>query len=154
MNEIHSLIDEVKTAELRLGALATKRAKASESASNASQAVAEIAEKIEKLSISEKTIGEAGQRLNAMANRALARGLQQFEVQDALQPLSLKAQIQAAMNLTIAAKDDAAKDSLVLQRLANEAQETLEAVETEFAEGEDTLESLRDDLRILQAQPA
>jgi TolA-binding protein len=42
---------------------------------------------------------------------------------------------------------------LELQRLDSQAKETLASLETEFAQAEDKLESLRDDLRILQSQP-
>jgi hypothetical protein len=69
-------------------------------------------------------------------------------------PLALKAQIQVAMNLVISSKDDASAASLTLQRLASEAKEELKAVEAEFATAEDKLEALRDDLRILQAEPS
>ena len=58
------------------------------------------------------------------------------------------------MNLVISSKDDASAASLTLQRLASEAREELKAVEAEFAQAEDALEGLRDDLRILQSQPA
>jgi hypothetical protein len=120
----------------------------------AAQAVQEISDKLERLHLSERTLSESGQRLHAMANRALSRGLLQKEVQDALQPLALKAQIQVAMNLVISSKDDASAASLTLQRLASEAKEELKAVEAEFATAEDKLEALRDDLRILQAEPS
>jgi len=154
MNEIHSLIDDIRQGERELSSLATKRAKVVEAAANAAQAVQEVSDKIERLHLSERTLSETAQRLHAMANRALCRGLLQTEIQDALQPLALKSQLQAAMNLTIAAKDDASKASLTLQRLASEAKEELKAVELEFMAAEDALEALRDDLRILQSQPA
>jgi len=154
MNEIHSLIDDIRQGERELSSLATKRAKVVEAAANAAQAVQEVSDKIERLHLSERTLSETGQRLHAMANRALSRGLLQTEIQDGLQPLALKAQIREAVNLVIAAKDDASKASLTLQRLASEAKEELEAVELEFMAAEDALEALRDDLRILQSQPA
>ena len=154
MSEIHPLIDEIRQSERELSSLATKRAKAVESAANASQAVQEIGDKLERLNLSERTIGEAGQRLSAMANRALARGLLQNEIQDALQPLALRDQIREASKIVTKAKDDSSNASLTLQRLASEAQAEVKAVELEFAAAEDALEALRDDLRILQAQPA
>jgi predicted nucleic acid-binding Zn-ribbon protein len=154
MNEIHSLIDEIRAAENQLSAIATKRAKASADAQKASQAVQEITDKIERLHLSEKTLSETGSRLGTMASRALSRGLLQNEIQDALQPLALKDQIREASKIVTSSKDAASEASLTLQRLASEAQEELKAVEVEFAEAEDTLENLRDNLRILQAMPA
>jgi hypothetical protein len=65
-----------------------------------------------------------------------------------------KAQIQAAMNLVITAKDQGGAAMLELQRVESEAKETLASLEAEFATAEDTLEGLRDDLRILQSQPS
>jgi hypothetical protein len=78
----------------------------------------------------------------------------QTEIQDALQPLALKAQIREANKLVTSSKDDASTASLTLQRLASEAQEELKTIEVEFTQAEDKLEALRDDLRILQSQPA
>jgi chromosome segregation ATPase len=151
MIELFSLIDEIRHLENKLGAVATRRAEASESATNAAQAVTEITSKLERLRMTERALSEAGQRLSAMASRALARGLSQSDIQDALQPLALKSQIQSATGLLIAALDGAANDSLTLQRLASEAKQEVQAVEAEFVAAEDTLEALRDDLRILQA---
>jgi hypothetical protein len=75
------------------------------------------------------------------------------EVDEVLDPLTRRAMIQAATHLTITAKDEAGKTMLELQRLDSQAKETLASLETEFATAEDALESLRDDLRILQSQP-
>jgi hypothetical protein len=154
MIEIHSLINDIRAAELRLSSLATRRAEAVEGAANAAQAVAEITSKLERLRVTERTLSETGERLGTMASRAIARGLKQHDVQDALQPLALKSQIQAATGLLIKALDVATNDSLTLQRLASESKHEVQAVEAEFATAEDALEALRDDLRILQATPA
>ena len=154
MIEIRQIVDDIRRAEIELSAVANKRQTAVSEVEKTSKAVVEISEKMERLHLSERTLFEAGQRLHAMANRALSRGLLQSEIQDGLQPLALKAQIQVAMNLVISSKDDASAASLTLQRLASEAKEELKAVEAEFAEAEDKLEALRDDLRILQAEPS
>ena len=143
MIEVHSLINDIRAAELRLSSLATKRAEAAASAENADLGVAEIGDRLRRLRLTEQTLSETGQRLHAMAGRAIARGLTQSEIQDGLQPLSLKAQISTAMNLTIAALDESARDSLTLQRLASEAKQEVQAVEAEFATAEDALEALR-----------
>ena len=153
MIEIRQIVDDIRQAERELSAIANKRQTALAQVEKAAQAVVEIAEKMERLHLSERTLSETGQRLHAMANRALSRGLLQTEIHDGLQPLALKAQIQVAMNLVISSKDDASAASLTLQRLASEAREELKAVEAEFAQAEDALEGLRDDLRILQSQP-
>jgi uncharacterized coiled-coil DUF342 family protein len=154
MIELRQLIDDIRQAERELSTVANRRQVAAAQAEKSAQAVVEIAEKMERLHLSERTLSETGQRLHAMANRALSRGLLQSEIQDGLQPLALKAQIQVAMNLVISSKDEASAASLTLQRLASEAREELKAVEAEFAEAEDKLEGLRDDLRILQAEPS
>jgi hypothetical protein len=154
MIEIRQIVDDIRRAEIELSAVANKRQTAVSEVEKTSKAVVEISEKMERLHLSERTLFEAGQRLHAMANRALSRGLLQTDIQDGLQPLALKAQIQVAMNLVISSKDDASAASLTLQRLASEAKEELKAVEAEFATAEDTLEGLRDDLRILQSQPS
>lgn len=153
MSEIHSLIDEIRTAENQLSAIATRRSKAVESAQKAAQAVVEISDKIERLNLSERTLSEAGSRLEGMASRALSRGLLQAEVHEALTPLAIKSQVREANKIVTASKDAASTASLTLQRLASESQEELKTIEVEFAQAEDTLESLRDDLRILQSQP-
>jgi hypothetical protein len=154
MIELRQLIDDIRQAERELSTVANRRQVAAAQVEKAAQAVQEISDKLERLNLSERTLGETGQRLHAMANRALSRGLLQTEIQDGLQPLALKAQIQVAMNLVISSKDDASAASLTLQRLASEAREELKAVEAEFAQAEDKLEALRDDLRILQAEPS
>jgi len=153
MNEFRELIDDIRQAERELSTVANRRQVAAAQVEKTSKAVQEISDKLERLHLSERTLSETGQRLHAMANRALSRGLLQTEIQDGLQPLALKAQIQVAMNLVISSKDDASAASLTLQRLASEAREELKAVEAEFAQAEDALEGLRDDLRILQSQP-
>jgi len=153
MNEFRELIDDIRQAERELSTVANRRQVAAAQVEKTSKAVQEISDKLERLHLSERTLSETGQRLHAMANRALSRGLLQTEIQDGLQPLALKAQIQVAMNLVISSKDDASAASLTLQRLASEAREELKAVEAEFAQAEDALEGLRDDLRILQAEP-
>ena len=154
MNDFRELIDDIRAAERELSTVANRRQTAAAQVEKTSKAVQEISDKLERLHLSERTLSETGQRLHAMANRALSRGLLQSEIQDGLQPLALKAQIQVAMNLVISSKDDASAASLTLQRLASEAKEELKAVEAEFAEAEDKLEALRDDLRILQAEPS
>jgi hypothetical protein len=154
MIEIRQIVDDIRRAERTLSSVANKRQTAVAQVEKTSKAVVEISEKMERLHLSERTLFEAGQRLHAMANRALSRGLLQTDIQDGLQPLALKAQIQVAMNLVISSKDDASAASLTLQRLASEAKEELKAVEAEFATAEDKLEGLRDDLRILQAEPS
>jgi hypothetical protein len=154
MIEIRQIVDDIRRAEIELSTVANRRQTAVSEVEKTSKAVVEISEKMERLHLSERTLFEAGQRLHAMANRALSRGLLQTDIQDALQPLALKAQIQVAMNLVISSKDDASAASLTLQRLASEAKEESKAVEAEFATAEDKLEGLRDDLRILQAEPA
>jgi chromosome segregation ATPase len=154
MNDFRELIDDIRAAERTLSTAASRRQVAAAQVEKAAQAVQEISDKLERLHLSERTLSETGQRLHAMANRALSRGLLQSEIQDGLQPLALKAQIQVAMNLVISSKDDASAASLTLQRLASEAKEELKAVEAEFATAEDKLEALRDDLRILQAEPS
>jgi hypothetical protein len=154
MIEVHSLINDIRAAELRLSSLATKRAEAAASAENADLGVAEIGDRLRRLRLTEQTLSETGQRLHAMAGRAIARGLTQSEIQDSLQPLALKAQIKEATGLLIKALDVATNDSLTLQRILSQAQEELKTIEAEFATAEDALEALRDDLRILQAMPA
>ena len=154
MNDFRELIDDIRQAERELSTVANRRQVAAAQVEKAAQAVQEISDKLERLHLSERTLSETGQRLHAMANRALSRGLLQAEIQDGLQPLALKAQIQVAMNLVISSKDDASAASLTLQRLASEAREELKAIESEFARAEDALEGLRDDLRILQTQPS
>jgi ACT domain-containing protein len=154
MNDFRELIDDIRGAERTLSSVANRRQTALAQVEKTSKAVVEISEKMERLHLSERTLFEAGQRLHAMASRALSRGLLQTDIQDGLQPLALKAQIQVAMNLVISSKDDASAASLTLQRLASEAKEELKAVEAEFATAEDKLEGLRDDLRILQAEPS
>jgi ACT domain-containing protein len=154
MNDFRELIDDIRAAERTLSTAASRRQVAAAQVAKTAQAVQEISDKLERLHLSERTLSETGQRLHAMANRALSRGLLQTDIQDGLQPLALKAQIQVAMNLVISSKDDASAASLTLQRLASEAKEELKAVEAEFATAEDKLEALRDDLRILQAEPS
>jgi chromosome segregation ATPase len=154
MIEIRQIVDDIRQAERELSTVANKRQVAVSEVEKTAQAVQEISDKLERLHLSERTLSETGQRLHAMASRALSRGLLQAEIQDGLQPLALKAQIQVAMNLVISSLDEATKASLTLQRLASEAREELKAVEAEFAQAEDKLEALRDDLRILQAEPS
>lgn len=154
MIEIRQIVDDIRAAERELSTVANRRQVAAAQVEKAAQAVVEISEKMERLHLSERTLSEAGQRLHAMANRALSRGLLQTDIQDALQPLALKAQIQAATHLTITAKDEMGKTMLELQRLDSQAKEILKAIESEFARAEDALEGLRDDLRILQTQPS
>jgi hypothetical protein len=104
--------------------------------------------------MTEQALSEAGSRYSSKAQRAMRRGLSVNEVDEVLDPLTRRAMIQAATHLTITAKDEAGKTMLELQRLDSQAKETLASLEAEFATAEDTLESLRDDLRILQAEPS
>jgi hypothetical protein len=154
MIEIRQIVDDIRHAERELSTVANRRQTAASEVEKASKAVEVQKLELERISMTERALSEAGQRLHAMANRALSRGLLQTDIQDGLQPLALKAQIQVAMNLVISSKDDASAASLTLQRLASEAKEELKAVEAEFATAEDKLEGLRDDLRILQAEPS
>lgn len=64
-----------------------------------------------------------------------------------------KAMIQAATHPVHTAKDEMGKAMLELQRLDSVARKTLKSIEVEFVAAEDSLESLRDDLRI-PAKPA
>jgi hypothetical protein len=73
------------------------------------------------------------------------------DVDEVLDPLARRAMIPAATNLVIVAKDQGGAAMLELQRVESVAKETLASLEAEFATAEDALESLRDDLRILQA---
>jgi pyruvate/oxaloacetate carboxyltransferase len=84
----------------------------------------------------------------------MRRGLGVDEVDEVLDPLTKKAMIPAATNLVIVAKDQGGAAMLELQRVESVAKETLKSIETEFAAAEDALEALRDDLRILQAEPS
>jgi transcriptional regulator NrdR family protein len=76
------------------------------------------------------------------------------DVDEILAPLARQSQIQAATHLTLTAKDQGGAAMLELQRVESVAKETLASLEAEFATAEDALESLRDDLRILQSQPS
>ena len=155
MTEIHSLIDQIRGQEKHLSDIASKRAKASAEAEKASRAVVECQDSIERLSLTERSLAEAGSRYAAQAGKAIRRGLLAHELDQSLQPLCMKAMIQAAGNMTTEAKDEAGKVLLQLQRIASENAQVLKQVETEFAETETMLEDLRDQLRIMQqAQPA
>ena len=84
----------------------------------------------------------------------MRRGLTANELDEVLDPLTRRAMIPAATNLVIVAKDQGGAAMLELQRVESVAKETLASLETEFAQAEDALEALRDDLRILQAEPS
>ena len=154
MTEIHSLIDQIRGQEKHLSDIASKQAKASAEAERASRAVTECQDNIERLTLTEKSLGEAGSRYSAQAGKAIRRGLLVHELDQALQPLCNKAMIQAATAMTIEAKDSAGKTLLQLQRIASENEQVLKQVEEDFIQAEDQLETLRDTLRVMQqSQP-
>ena len=104
--------------------------------------------------MTERALSEAGSRYSSKAQRAMRRGLGANELDEVLDPLTRRAMIPAATNLVIVAKDQGGAAMLELQRVESVAKETLASLETAFAQAEDALEALRDDLRILQSQPS
>jgi len=153
MNEFRELIDDIRQAERELSIVANRRQVAVSEVEKTSKAVEEQKLELERISTTEQSLGEAGSRYSSKAQRAMRRGLGVGDVDEILDPLTKKAMIQAATHLTITAKDQGGAAMLELQRLESVAKETLASLETEFATAEDALESLRDDLRILQSQP-
>jgi predicted nucleic acid-binding Zn-ribbon protein len=153
MIELRQLIDDIRQAERELSAIANKRQTAASEVEKASKAVEVQKLELERISMTEQALSEAGSRYSSKAQRAMRRGLSVNDVDEILDPLTKRAMIPAATNLVIVAKDEAGKTMLELQRLDSQAKETLASLETEFAQAEDALESLRDDLRILQSQP-
>jgi hypothetical protein len=118
-----------------------------------SKAIEEQRLELERISMTEQALSESGSRYSSKAQRAMRRGLSVNEVDEVLDPLTRRAMIPAATNLVIVAKDQGGAAMLELQRVESVAKETLASLEAEFATAEDALESLRDDLRILQSQP-
>jgi chromosome segregation ATPase len=153
MIEIRQIVDDIRAAERELSSVANKRQTAVSEVEKASKAIEVQKLELERISMTERALSEAGSRYSSKAQRAVRRGLTVNEVDEVLDPLTRRAMIQAATHLTITAKDEAGKTMLELQRLDSQAKETLASLETEFATAEDALESLRDDLRILQSQP-
>ena len=154
-DSFNQLIDQIRGQEKHLSDIATRKAVASQAASKASEAVCEQVSNIERLTLTERSLAEAGGRYSAQAGKAIRRGLLPDELGQALQPLSSKAMIQAATAMTIEAKDAAGKTLLQLQRIASENEQALKQVEEDFIQAETMLEDLRDTLRVMQqAQPA
>jgi len=153
MNEFRELIDDIRAAERKLSTVANRRQVAVGEVGKSSKAVEEQKLELERISMTEQALSEAGSRYSSKAQRAMRRGLGVDEVDEILDPLTKRAMIPAATNLVIVAKDQGGAAMLELQRLESVAKETLASLETEFATAEDALESLRDDLRILQSQP-
>lgn len=152
---IDSLIDEIRRQERALSDIATEQSKASKAASDAAKAVEEQTSNIERLRLTERSLTEASGKLQAQATRAIRRGLLPSELNEALLPFASKAAITKATKATLEAIDQESKVMLELQRISSEANAALKQVEVEFSEAEDQLETLRDQLRILQqSQPA
>jgi predicted nucleic acid-binding Zn-ribbon protein len=153
MIEIRQIVDDIRHAERELSSVANKRQTAASEVEKASKAVEAQRLELERISMTEQALSESGSRYSSKAQRAMRRGLGVDEVGEVLDPLARRAMIQAATHLTLTAKDQGGAAMLELQRVESVAKETLASLETEFAEAEDALESLRDDLRILQSQP-
>jgi predicted nucleic acid-binding Zn-ribbon protein len=153
MIELRQLIDDIRQAERELSTVANKRQVAASEVEKTSKAVEDQRLELERISMTERALSEAGSRYSSKAQRAMRRGLGVDDVDEILAPLTKRAMIPAATNLVIVAKDQGGAAMLELQRVESVAKETLASLETEFAEAEDALESLRDDLRILQSQP-
>jgi predicted nucleic acid-binding Zn-ribbon protein len=153
MIEIRQIVDDIRHAERTLSAVANKRQTAVSEVEKASKAVEDQRLELERISMTEQALSEAGSRYSSKAQRAMRRGLGVDDVDEILAPLTKRAMIPAATNLVIVAKDQGGAAMLELQRVESVAKETLASLETEFAQAEDALESLRDDLRILQSQP-
>ena len=154
MIEIRQIVDDIRRAEIELSAVANKRQTALAQVEKTSKAIEEQVDGLRRLSLTEQALSEAGSRYSSKAQRAIRRGLSVNEVDEVLDPLTRRAMIPAATNLVIVAKDQGGAAMLELQRLESVAKEVLKALETEFAQAEDALEALRDDLRILQAEPS
>jgi hypothetical protein len=153
MIELRQLIDDIRGAERELSAVANKRQTALAQVEKASKAIEDQRLELERISMTEQALSESGSRYSSKAQRAMRRGLGVDDVDEILDPLTRRAMIPAATNLVIVAKDQGGAAMLELQRVESVAKETLASLETAFAQAEDALESLRDDLRILQSQP-
>jgi hypothetical protein len=153
MIEIRQIVDDIRRAEIELSTVANKRQVAAAQVEKAAQAIEVQKLELERISMTEQALSEAGSRYSSKAQRAMRRGLGVGEVDEVLDPLTRRAMIPAATNLVIVAKDQGGAAMLELQRVESVAKETLASLETAFAEAEDKLEALRDDLRILQAEP-
>jgi hypothetical protein len=154
MIEIRQIVDDIRAAERTLSTVANRRQVAASEVEKAAQAIEVQKLELERISMTERALSEAGSRYSSKAQRAVRRGLGVGEVDEVLDPLTRRAMIPAATNLVIVAKDQGGAAMLELQRLDSQAKETLASLETAFAEAEDALEALRDDLRILQAEPS
>jgi ATP-dependent 26S proteasome regulatory subunit len=154
MNDFRELIDDIRAAERELSTVANRRQVAASEVEKASKAVEVQKLELERISMTEQALSESGSRYSSKAQRAMRRGLSVGDVDEILDPLTKKAMIPAATNLVIVAKDQGGAAMLELQRVESVAKETLASLETEFAQAEDKLEALRDDLRILQAEPS
>jgi hypothetical protein len=154
MIEIRQIVDDIRQAERELSTVANRRQVAASEVEKASKAIEVQKLELERISMTEQALSEAGSRYSSKAQRAMRRGLGVGEVDEVLDPLTRRSMIQAATHLTITAKDEAGKTMLELQRLDSQAKETLASLETAFTAAEDALEALRDDLRILQAEPS
>lgn len=156
MNDsLNSLIDSIRAQERNLSNIATRKAKASAEAHKAQTAVTEQTDTLQRLSLSERSLGEVSGKLRAKAARALSRGLLPDELAEGLGALAQLAQISTAGGMLTESIDSASKEMIDFQRAASNANQALEAIETEFSEAETMLEDLRDQLRILQqSQPA
>jgi ATP-dependent 26S proteasome regulatory subunit len=153
MIEIRQIVDDIRHAERELSSVANKRQTAAVRLKKLLKAIEVQKLELERISMTEQALSEAGSRYSSKAQRAMRRGLGVGEVDEVLDPLTRRAMIPAATNLVIVAKDQGGKAMLELQRVESVAKETLASLETAFAEAEDKLEALRDDLRILQAEP-
>jgi hypothetical protein len=153
MNDFRELIDDIRAAERELSTVANRRQVAASEVEKASKAVEVQKLELERISMTEQALSESGSRYSSKAQRAMRRGLTANDVGEILAPLARRSMIPAATNLVIVAKDQGGAAMLELQRVESVAKETLASLEAEFAEAEDALESLRDDLRILQAEP-
>ena len=154
MIEIRQIVDDIRHAERELSSVANKRQTAASEVEKASKAVEVQKLELERISMTERALSESGSRYSSKAQRAMRRGLTANELDEVLDPLTRRAMIPAATNLVIVAKDQGGAAMLELQRVESVAKETLASLETAFAQAEDALESLRDDLRILQTQPS
>ena len=154
MIELRQVIDDIRGAERTLSSVANKRQTALAQVEKTSKAIEEQVDGLRRLSLTEQALSEAGSRYSSKAQRAVRRGLGVDEVGEVLDPLARRAMIQSATHLTLTAKDQGGAAMLELQRVESVAKETLASLETEFAQAEDALEALRDDLRILQAEPS
>jgi pyruvate/oxaloacetate carboxyltransferase len=153
MNDFRELIDDIRGAERTLSSVANKRQTALAQVEKTSKAIEDQRLELERISMTEQALSEAGSCYSSKAQRAMRRGLGVDDVDEILAPLTKRAMIPAATNLVIVAKDQGGAAMLELQRVESQAKEVLKSLEAEFAEAEDKLEALRDDLRILQAEP-